>query len=174
MKRLNGKTLLVTGSSRGIGAAIVKTYVREGAEVIGVARTASKLKADNYHAIDFYLGFSSASALVKLVGDIVAAHGRIDGLVNNAGMIRRAAAIDYSESDWDDVIRVNLRSPFFLAQAVARWWLKDGRPKSEGAGAGGRLKIINIASLLSFQGGILVPAYTASKHAIAGVTKALA
>jgi len=92
-------------------------------------------------------------------------------LVNNAGIIRRAPAIDFTEKDWDDVIRVNLTVPFFLTQAVARWWMQKGRNQAEAAD---RLRIINIASLLSFQGGILVPSYTAAKHGIAGLTKALA
>jgi 2-dehydro-3-deoxy-D-gluconate 5-dehydrogenase len=92
-------------------------------------------------------------------------------LVNNAGVIRRAPAVDFPETDWNEVLHTNLSAPFFLCQAVAKWWLTGGR---ESLPADARLKIINIASLLSFQGGILVPAYTASKHGIAGITKALA
>jgi len=106
-----------------------------------------------------------------LVSQILRQTGRIDGLVNNAGIIRRAPAVDFSEADWDEVLRVNLTAPFFLSQAVARWWLTQGRAASP---ADSRLKIVNVASLLSFQGGITVPAYVASKHGIAGVTKALA
>ena len=89
----------------------------------------------------------------------------------SAHAIRRAPAAEFSETDWNEVLQVNLSSPFFLCQAVARWWLAGGREKSP---ADSRLKIINIASLLSFQGGITVPAYAASKHGIVGVTKALA
>jgi 2-deoxy-D-gluconate 3-dehydrogenase len=96
--------------------------------------------------------------------------GQIDVLVNNAGIIRRAPAVDYSEGDWNEVLRINLSTPFFLCQAAAKWWLAGGRTQSP---ADARLKIVNIASLLSFQGGILVSAYAASKHGIAGITKAL-
>ncbi len=106
-----------------------------------------------------------------LVAGIVDRVERIDVLVNNAGIIRRAPGVDFSERDWDDVIRTNLTSPFLLTQAVARWWMKAGRDRADVAD---RLRIVNIASLLSFQGGIVLPAYAASKHGIAGVTKALA
>src|SRR5439155_11507879 len=97
--------------------------------------------------------------------------GRVDALVNNTGIIRRAPAVDFSEADWNDVLRTYLSAPFFLCQAFGKWWLTGGRDKSP---AEARLKIVNIASLLSFQGGITVPAYAASKHGIAGITKALA
>ena len=106
-----------------------------------------------------------------MVGRILQQTGRIDALVNNAGIIRRAPAVDFSEKDWNDVLQTNLSAPFFLCQAVAKWWLTGGREESP---TEARLKIVNIASLLSFQGGILVPAYAASKHGIAGITKALA
>ena len=109
--------------------------------------------------------------MAKFVSEIIAKYGKIDTLVNNAGIIRRAPATEYSQQDWDDVIRVNLTSPFFLMQAVGKWWIETGRAK---APTEARLKIINIASLLSFQGGMTVPAYAASKHGIAGITKALA
>ena len=173
MSRFTGKVVLVTGSSRGIGAAIAQAFVNEGAQVVGVARTASELSLENYHALDFDLGNSSAADLQKMVDGVVERHGRIDGLINNAGIIRRAPALDFSESDWNDVLRVNLTSPFFLSQAVVKWWTKDEKAKGR-MRDGTRLKIVNIASLLSFQGGILVPAYAASKHGIAGLTKALA
>ena len=106
-----------------------------------------------------------------MVAPVLKQAGRIDGLVNNAGIIRRAPAVDFSEADWNEVLRLNLSAPFFLCQAAARWWIHGGREKSP---AGARLKIVNIASMLSFQGGIFVPSYTASKHGIAGITKALA
>jgi 2-deoxy-D-gluconate 3-dehydrogenase len=173
--RFAGKVVIVTGASRGIGGSIAVSFAREGATVVGIARSSQDDVAaeagKSYHAIPFDLGAASAEALDVLVSGIVERFGRVDCLVNNAGIIRRAPAIDFSQKDWDDVIRVNLTSPFFLTQSVARWWFKTGREKAEPID---RLRIINIASLLSFQGGILVPAYTASKHGIAGITKALA
>ena len=95
----------------------------------------------------------------------------MDILVNNAGIIRRAPVVDHPEADWNAVIQINLTAPFFLTQAVAKWWVTGGREKSP---ADARLKVVNIASMLSFQGGILVPGYTASKSGIAGITKAFA
>ena len=163
------KIFVITGSSRGIGLAVASAFLSRGATVVGVARTASGHSHDRYHPIDFDLGAASAAQIRTLVEGIIAKHGRIDGLINNAGIIRRSPAVDYTEQDWDDVLRVNLTTPFFLMQAVARWWLNGGRQA-----AATRLKIVNIASLLSFQGGILVPAYAASKHGIGGLTKALA
>ena len=175
MGRFEHKVVVVTGASRGIGAAIAVAFAREGAQVVGVARSdqseVAKEAGAKFHAMPFDFASADVDALAALVSGIVQRFSRIDVLVNNAGIIRRSPAIDFSQGDWDDVIRVNLTSPFFLTQAVARWWLKSGKDISEPAD---RLRIINIASLLSFQGGILVPAYAASKHAIAGVTKALA
>ncbi|MEO6434160.1 MAG: SDR family oxidoreductase [Tepidisphaeraceae bacterium] len=174
--RFEGKMVVVTGASRGIGGSIAVAFAREGATVVGIARSSqddiAKEAGEKYACIAIDLGNADATALGKLVGEVVARFGRIDVLVNNAGIIRRAPAVDFSEADWNDVLRVNLTSPFFLTQAVARWWLKGGgRDKADKSD---RLRIVNIASLLSFQGGITVPAYAASKHGIAGVTKALA
>ncbi len=174
-KRFDGKVVVVTGASRGIGGSTAVAFAREGAQVVGVARSSqdeiAKEAGGKYHAIPFDLGAADANALATLVGGIVERFGKIDVLVNNAGIIRRGPAVDFSESDWNDVLRVNLTSPFFLTQAVARWWLKQGRDRAD---ASDRLKIVNIASLLSFQGGILVIPYAASKHGMAGITKALA
>jgi 2-deoxy-D-gluconate 3-dehydrogenase len=173
--RFKNKVVVVTGASRGIGGSIAVAFAREGAQIVGIARSSQdEVKAEageKYHAMPFDLGSADTDALSTLVGGIVERFGRIDVLINNAGIIRRSPAVDFSQKDWDDVIRVNLTSPFFLAQAVARWWLKQGRDRAEAAD---RLRIINIASLLSFQGGILVASYAAAKHGIAGVTKALA
>jgi 2-deoxy-D-gluconate 3-dehydrogenase len=178
MKRFENKVVIVTGASRGIGQAIVVAFAREGAKVAGVARsnlaeTGSKAKeaGGEFIAINADLGNGTQQEAADLVAAILKQTGRIDVLVNNAGIIRRAPAVDFAEADWNDVLRTNLSTPFFLCQSVAKWWLTSGREKSPGDA---RLKIINIASLLSFQGGILVPAYTASKHGIAGLTKALA
>src|SRR5688500_16444415 len=167
--RFKDKVVIVTGASRGIGGSVADAFHAEGARVIGVSRTGEQ---STYEQMKYDLGNANAAQLRDLVNDIVSRYGKIDALVNNAGIIRRAPAVEFSEQDWDDVIRVNLTSPFFLTQAVAKWWLTGGG--REKAGAGSRLKIVNSASLLSFQGGITVPAYAASKHGIAGITKALA
>jgi 2-dehydro-3-deoxy-D-gluconate 5-dehydrogenase len=176
--RFQNKVVVVTGASRGIGQAICAGFGQEGATVAGVARSdlgetsAVVQKAGGKFIVvnaDLSRGAQKESA--DLIATILAQTSRVDVLVNNAGIIRRAPAVDFSEADWRDVLNVNLSSPFFLSQAVARWWLTGGREKSP---ADARLKIVNIASLLSFQGGITVPAYTASKHGVAGVTRALA
>jgi len=178
MARFQNKVVIVTGASRGIGQSICTAFGAEGATVVGVARsdladTGAKVKAagGQFVAANADLGKGTQAEAQALVAQILAQTGRVDGLVNNAGIIRRAPAVDFSEADWNDVIRTNLNSPFFLCQAVAKWWVTGGREKSP---ADARLKIVNVASLLSFQGGITVPAYAASKHGIAGVTKALA
>ncbi len=178
MKRFEKKVIVVTGASRGIGQAIAVAFAREGAQVAGVARsnlaeTASKAKdaGGKFIAVNADLSKGTQKEAADLTAAILKKTGRIDILVNNAGIIRRAPAVDFPEADWNEVLRTNLSTPFFLCQAVAKWWLTGGREQSP---ANARLRIINIASLLSFQGGIRVPAYTASKHGIAGVTKALA
>jgi 2-deoxy-D-gluconate 3-dehydrogenase len=178
MKQFEGKVIVVTGASRGIGQAICEAFARESATVVGVARsdlgeTGAKVKAagGKFVGLNTDLSTGAQSDAKKLVAEILAKTGQIDGLVNNAGIIRRAPAVDFSEADWNEVLRVNLTAPFFLAQAIGKWWLDTGKDK---APAASRLKIVNIASLLSFQGGITVPAYAASKHGIVGVTKALA
>jgi 2-deoxy-D-gluconate 3-dehydrogenase len=176
MGRFDNKVVMVTGASRGIGGATAVAFAREGATVIGLARSSqvdiAKEAGKNYHAIAFDFGDAKAQQMQKLVADIVTKHGKVDALVNNAGIIRRGPAIDFTEKDWDDVIRVNLTSPFFLSQAVAKWWIQGGG--RDNAASKDRLRIVNIASMLSFQGGILIPPYTAAKHGLAGVTKALA
>ena len=178
MARFKNKVVIVTGASRGIGQAICVAFAREGAKVVGVARsdlteTAAQVKAagGEFVAANADLGKGAQKEAVDLVASILKKTGRVDALVNNAGIIRRAPAVDFSEKDWNEVLQTNLSSPFFLCQAVAKWWLTQGREKSD---ANSRLKIVNIASLLSFQGGITVPAYAASKHGIAGITKSLA
>ena len=176
--RFKDKVVVVTGASRGIGQAIAVAFVREGAKVVGIARsdlsgTAAQVKTagGEFVAIKADLGKTTQKGSADLVARILKQTGRIDALVNNAGIIRRAPAVDFSEADWNDVLHTNLSTPFFLCQAVAKWWLTTGRAKSP---ADSRLKIVNIASMLSFQGGITIVAYTASKHGIAGITKALA
>ncbi|HEY1661654.1 MAG TPA: 2-dehydro-3-deoxy-D-gluconate 5-dehydrogenase KduD [Verrucomicrobiae bacterium] len=178
MKIFQDKVAVVTGASRGIGRSICVAFASAGAKVVGVARgdldeTAAEVKktGSEFIAINADLGTGKQKDAMDVVAQILQKTGRIDALVNNAGTIRRAPTVDYSEKDWNEILQINLSTPFFLCQAVGKWWVKGGREKSP---AESRLKIVNIASLLSFQGGILVPAYTASKHGIAGITKALA
>jgi 2-deoxy-D-gluconate 3-dehydrogenase len=175
--RFKNKVVVVTGASRGIGQAVCVAFGREGARVVGVARsdlaeTGAKVKAAGGEFLPYNadLGTGTQAESAGLIAQILAKSGQIDVLVNNAGIIRRAPAKDFSEADWNAVIATNLNSPFFLMQAVGKWWIETGRVKAPETA---RLKLVNIASLLSFQGGITVPAYAASKHAIAGVTKAL-
>jgi 2-deoxy-D-gluconate 3-dehydrogenase len=156
---------MVTGANTGIGQGIAVAAARAGARVLGVGRSdmseTAGLVGDGFEPVACDLGDKDeAVAMLSAAWD---RHGKIDGLVNNAGIIRRADAVDTSEADWDDVLQVNLRTTFFLCQALGKLLLAGGR-------AG---KIVNIASLLSFQGGIRVPAYTASKHGVTGITQAL-
>jgi len=166
---LDGKVALVTGASTGLGQAIAAGLARAGADIAGVGRSHfSDTEAAvtgcgrRFHAIRADL--AGRPDLPGIVRDAVAALGRVDILVNNAGIIRRADALEFTERDWDDVMDVNLRAVFFLSQAAARQMLAQG--------GGG--KIINIASMLSFQGGIRIASYTASKSGIAGLTRLLA
>ena len=175
--RFNDKVVVVTGASRGIGQAICVAFAKAGATVVGVARsdladTANLVKTagGTFIANNADLGAGKQKESAEIIAQILAKAGKIDALINNAGIIRRSPAKDFSEADWNAVIATNLNSPFFLMQAVGKWWIEAGRAQ---APENARLKLVNIASLLSFQGGITVPAYAASKHAIAGVTKAL-
>ena len=178
MKKFQGKVVIITGASRGIGQAICVAFAQEGAAVAGIARSdlaetgaAVKAAGGKFIGINSDLSRGNKKEAAGIIARVLKEAGRVDALVNNAGIIRRTQAADFLEADWNEVLRVNLSTPFFLCQAVAKWWLTGGREKSS---ADARLKIVNITSLLSFQGGITVPAYAASKHGIAGVTKALA
>ena len=178
MNSFSNQVAVVTGASRGIGQAILLAFARQGAHVVGVSRsdhaeTAALVAAagGRFTCIQADFGQLTQAGAADLVDRIVRDAGRLDVWVNNAGIIKRAPAVEFSEDDWNTVLRVNLTAPFFLCQACAKWWLAGGR---EASPADARLKLINIASMLSFQGGILVPAYTASKSGIAGVTRALA
>jgi 2-deoxy-D-gluconate 3-dehydrogenase len=166
---LEGQAALVTGANTGLGQAIAVGLAQAGADIIAVGRSApdetAKMVADagrKLHTISADLG--STEPVARVVSEAYAAAGRIDILVNNAGIIRRADSVDFTEADWDAVMDTNLKTAFFLSQAVAKRWIAEGR--------GG--KIIQVASMLSFQGGLRVPSYTASKSGLAGLTKALA
>lgn len=162
---LSGRTALVTGANTGLGQAIAVGLAEAGADIVAVGR--SEPAETGALVAGLGRGFKAVSAdlgSIAPIPDLVAQAGPVDILVNNAGIIRRADSLDFNEEDWDAVMDTNLKSAFFLSQAVARTWVEAGR--------GGR--IINICSMLSFQGGIRVPSYTASKSGLAGLTRLLA
>lgn len=166
---LSGRTALVTGANTGLGQAIALGLAAAGADIVAVGRSAPTETAEMVAALGRALHAIPADlSTMAPIADVVAkardAVGDIDILVNNAGIIRRADSLDFSEEDWDAVMDTNLKTAFFLSQAVARTWVEAGR--------GG--KILNICSMLSFQGGIRVPSYTASKSGLAGLTRLLA
>ena len=165
---LTGKKALVTGSSKGIGASIAQALAQAGADIVLVGRTKDSLEATKSAIINIgrkveivLCDVSSADAVKEAFSDIAAL--KVDILINNAGSISRAPAAEAQMEEWNRIIDTNLNSVFQISQACGRAMI------AQGTGT-----IINIASLLSFQGGINVPAYTASKHGVAGVTKALA
>lgn len=160
---LHGKTALVTGANTGIGQAIAVAMGQAGAQVICAGRSScAETVAMIDNARELTLDFADPMAARDAFSD-----APVDILVNNAGIIRRNDAVDFTEADWDDVMDVNLKAVFFTCQAFARAVLaRGGTDRATG-------KIVNIASLLSFQGGIRVPSYTASKHGVAGLTKIL-
>ncbi|GHC89708.1 2-dehydro-3-deoxy-D-gluconate 5-dehydrogenase KduD [Novosphingobium pokkalii] len=165
---LAGKTALVTGANTGIGQAIAVALADAGADVALAGRsepaeTLALIEKAGRRAVNIAADLSSTEPVARVVEEAVAALGRIDILVNNAGIIRRDDLLQFSEADWDAVIDTNLKTLFFLSQAAARGMVAQG---------GG--KIINIASLLTFQGGIRVPSYAAAKSGVGGVTKAMA
>lgn len=167
---LTGKCALVTGASRGLGRAAAIALAEAGADVVCAAseaaraeETAEAVRALGKRAWTVGADLATPSNAAALAVEAEQIAGSIDILVNNAGTIRRHPAVSYPLDDWDLVIRTNLDSTWVLSQAAGRQMVARGSGK-----------IINIASLLSFSGGITVPAYTASKHAVAGLTKALA
>ena len=164
---LTGKVALVTGANTGLGQGMCLALAQAGAMVAGAARrdcgeTVAIMPSGSFHAI--LADLLEPGAHETIMADTLAHYGRIDILVNNAGIIRRADVADFAERDWDDVMQVNLKALFLLSQAAAR------RMISQNTGG----KIINIASLLSFQGGIRVPSYTASKSGVRGLTMEMA
>jgi 2-deoxy-D-gluconate 3-dehydrogenase len=165
---LTGKVALVTGSGGGLGAGMAKGLAGSGADLVVVDRmspeeTASDIRGMGRKVAPLSADLSSMAGIKETVRKGLEAFGHIDILINNAGIIRRTPAIDFSEADWDEVMAINAKTVFFMSQEVA----KDMMKRKAG-------KIINIASLLSFSGGITVPSYAASKGAVAQITKALA
>ena len=162
---LSGKTVLVTGANTGIGQGIAVSIGRAGGRVIGVGRSSmdqtARLVGDAFVGITADLG--SANAAQAMFEAAWAEHGPIDGLVNNAGIIKRVDAVDFTEADWDSVMDINLKTMFFLCQSFGRKALERGHGS-----------VVNIASMLSFQGGIRVASYTASKSGVLGITRLLA
>lgn len=170
---LSGRVALVTGANTGIGQGIALALAQAGADIAAVGRTPADDTAAKVRALGRRCELVSADlGTIAPVGDVVEqvlkGLGGLDILVNNAGIIRRADAVDFTEEDWDAVIDTNLKSVFFLCQAAGRHMI------AQREATGRRGKIINIASMLSFQGGIRVPSYTASKSGVAGLTKLLA
>jgi 2-deoxy-D-gluconate 3-dehydrogenase len=170
---LTGRVAAVTGANAGIGQGIALALAEAGADVAAIGRTPADDTAVQVRALGrrcelVSADLSSIAPVGAAIDTVVERLGRLDILVNNAGIIRRADALEFTEEDWDAVIDTNLKTPFFLAQAAARHmagWASPG---------GQRGKIVNIASMLSFQGGVRVPSYTASKSGLAGLTKLLA
>ena len=168
--KLDGKYALVTGASVGLGQAMAIALAQAGANVAAhchfdgeADETCRAIEQIGRTAISVCGDMADKQTPQRIAAEVVEKFGRIDILINNAGMIRRAPAVDFTEADWSTVLEVNLSSIFRLSQAVGRKMIENG---------GG--KIVNVASLLSFQGGITVPAYTASKSGVAGLTKAFA
>ena len=165
---LTGKVAIVTGANTGIGQAIAVALATAGADVACVGRTpaedtAAQIRALGRKAEIVSADLSTIEPVQRVVDETIEKLGGLDILINNAGIIRRADAVDFTEADWDAVIDTNLKSVFFLCQAAGRHMIAQGSGR-----------IVNIASMLTFQGGIRVPSYTASKSGIGGLTKLLA
>ncbi len=167
--RLDGKVAVVTGAARGLGQGMALGLAEAGADIVLVdlldlTDSRSRVEALGRRCTAVTADLSHEESVARIVSAAQSSMGSIDILVNNAGIIRRQPLLEFSEKNWDDVLQINLRALFFLSQAAAQVMVKQGR--------GGR--IINVASMLSFQGGILVPSYTAAKSAVMGLTRALA
>lgn len=166
---LEGKVAIVTGSSTGLGQGMCLGLAKAGADIVGVDYVASpETQAQVIRVgrkfLDVKADLMSLDPIPGIVDNAVETFGRIDILVNNAGIIRREDAINFTEKDWDEVMNINVKTVFFFSQAAARRFIEQGE--------GG--KIVNVASLLSFQGGIRVPSYTASKSGVMGITRLMA
>jgi 2-deoxy-D-gluconate 3-dehydrogenase len=165
---LSGRVALVTGANTGLGQGIALALAEAGADIAAAGivpadETGEKVRALGRRFVNIEANLGTIEPVGRIVEETLSGLGGLDILVNNAGLIRRQDAVDFSEKDWDDVMNVNIKGAFFMAQAAGRHMIEQGRGK-----------IINIASMLSFQGGIRVPSYTASKSGIAGITRLLA
>ena len=166
---LSGKTALITGANTGLGQGMALALAEAGADIALIGRTEptetfGQMSKTGVKCVSIKADLSNADTVTEIVDQTVSKLGRADILVNNAGIIKRREAINFTPDDWDSVMNVNLRTLFFLSQAFARHLVAENK--------GG--KIVNIASMLSFQGGIRVPSYAASKSGVSGLTKALA
>lgn len=169
MFALEGKVAIVTGAGTGLGQGMATGLASAGADIAGVdcismSETEAAVRALGRRFLPLEADLSTIAPIEDIVSRTEQEFGRLDILVNNAGIIRRQDSIDFSEQDWDDVLNINLKTVFFFSQASARQFLKQGGPG----------KIVNVASLLSYQGGIRVPSYTASKSGVMGLTRLLA
>ena len=168
--RLDGKTAIVTGCSRGLGQGMAVGLAEAGADIFGVdyfpdaSETAKMVEKAGVKFAYFSANLLTIEPVEKIFAEAVRVFGHVDIVINNAGIIKRNDSVDFSEDEWDDVININLKTVFFMCQAAARLFIKQN--------TGGR--IINIASMLSFQGGIRVPSYTASKSGVKGITMLMA
>jgi len=167
--KLDGKVAIVTGAARGLGQGIAVGLAQAGADValvdiLDMGETKDRVEKLGRKCVPIKADLSSAQCIAEIVDATLEKLGRIDILFNNAGIIRRAPLVEFTEKDWDEVMNINIRTLFFLSQAVAKVMIKQGQ--------GG--KIVNTASMLSFQGGILVPSYTSSKSAVMGLTRLMA
>jgi 2-deoxy-D-gluconate 3-dehydrogenase len=166
---LSGKVAIVTGCNTGLGQGMALGLAQAGCHIVGInfadpADTKHQVEELGRRFLDIRADLMKTECIPSVIDQAVTEFGRIDVLVNNAGIIRRNDAIEFTEQDWDDVMDLNIKSTFFMSQTVAKQFIAQN--------SGG--KIINIASMLSFQGGIRVPSYTASKSAVQGVTRAMA
>ncbi|WP_221274626.1 2-dehydro-3-deoxy-D-gluconate 5-dehydrogenase KduD [Thaumasiovibrio subtropicus] len=166
---LEGKVAIVTGCDTGLGQGMALGLAQAGCDIVGVnivepTDTIEKIKETGRRFLDIRANLMKTDDIAGIVDQAVTEFGKVDILVNNAGIIRREDAINFSEKDWDEVMDINVKSVFFMSQAVAKQFIAQGN--------GG--KIVNIASMLSFQGGIRVPSYTASKSGVMGITRLMA
>jgi len=168
--KLNGKVAIVTGCSTGLGQAMAIGLAEAGADIVGIGyssdpgETRKTVEEQGSRFLFLKEDLFSIEPVDRIIESAIKEFGKVDILVNNAGIIRRNDSLEFSEKDWDDVLNINLKTLFFLSQAVAREYVKQNIPG----------KIINVASMLSFQGGIRVPSYTASKSGVMGITRLLA